>query len=43
VSASIHFETSSFAASGWEGAFYPRGLKSPAYLAYYADHFDAIG
>ena len=38
----IHLGTSSFTASGWEGSFYPRGLKSSDYLAFYADHFDSV-
>ena len=38
----IHLGTSSFTASGWEGPFYPRGLKSTDYLAYYAEHFDSV-
>lgn len=39
---SIYLGTSSFTASGWEGSFYPRGLKSSDYLAFYADHFDSV-
>jgi uncharacterized protein YecE (DUF72 family) len=38
----IHLGTSSFTATGWEGSFYPRGLKSSDYLAYYAEHFDSV-
>jgi uncharacterized protein YecE (DUF72 family) len=34
--------TSSFTASGWEGSFYPRGLKSSDYLSFHADHFDSV-
>jgi uncharacterized protein YecE (DUF72 family) len=34
--------TSSFTASGWEGSFYPRGLKSSDYLTFYAEHFDSV-
>lgn len=40
--ASIHLGTSSFTATGWEGSFYPRGLKSTDYLSYYANHFDSV-
>jgi len=39
---SIYLGTSSFTASGWEGTFYPRGLKSADYLAYYSEHFDSV-
>jgi len=42
VTSRIHLGTSSFTASGWEGSFYPRGLKSSDYLAFYADHFDSV-
>lgn len=38
----IHLGTSSFTATGWEGSFYPRGLKSSDCLAYYAEHFDSV-
>jgi len=33
--------TSSFTATGWEGTFYPKGMRSSDYLAFYADHFHA--
>lgn len=42
AAAPIHLGTSSFTATGWEGSFYPRGLKSSDYLAYYAEHFDSV-
>src|ERR1700737_2733155 len=29
--------TSSFTASGWEEAFYPKGMRSADYLAFYAN------
>ena len=38
----IYLGTSSFTATGWEGSFYPRGLKSADYLSYYAEHFDSV-
>lgn len=38
----IFLGTSSFTATGWEDSFYPRGLKSSDYLAYYAEHFDSV-
>ena len=31
--------TSSFTAAGWNGSFYPRGLRPSDYLAYYAERF----
>jgi uncharacterized protein YecE (DUF72 family) len=42
MTASIYLGTSSFTATGWEGSFYPRGLKTSDYLAYYAEHFDSV-
>ena len=42
ATAPVHLGTSSFTASGWEGSFYPRGLKSSDYLSYYADQFDSV-
>jgi uncharacterized protein YecE (DUF72 family) len=38
----IHLGTSSFAAAGWSGSFYPKGLKSAEYLAYYAEHLNTV-
>ena len=34
--------TSSFTASGWEGTFYPKGMRSADYLAFYAEHFHTV-
>ena len=34
--------TSSFTATGWQGSFYPKGLRPADYLSYYAQHFDAV-
>jgi uncharacterized protein YecE (DUF72 family) len=34
--------TSAFTASGWSGSFYPAGMKSPDYLAYYASQFRTV-
>jgi uncharacterized protein YecE (DUF72 family) len=34
--------TSSFTANGWQGTFYPRGLKTADYLTYYAEHFSTV-
>ncbi len=39
---SIHLGTSAFTAAGWEGSFYPRGMKSADYLTFYAQHFDTV-
>jgi uncharacterized protein YecE (DUF72 family) len=40
--APIHLGTSAFTAAGWEGSFYPAGLKPADYLSYYAQHFDTV-
>jgi uncharacterized protein YecE (DUF72 family) len=34
--------TSSFTASGWEGSFYPKGMRSADYLGFYAEHFHTV-
>jgi uncharacterized protein YecE (DUF72 family) len=34
--------TSAFTASGWPGSFYPGGMKSSDYLAYYASRFRTV-
>jgi uncharacterized protein YecE (DUF72 family) len=34
--------TCSFTASGWNGSFYPKGLKTSDYLAYYAEQFPTV-
>ena len=34
--------TSSFTATGWQGSFYPKGLRPADYLSYYAEHFDTV-
>jgi uncharacterized protein YecE (DUF72 family) len=39
---SIHIGTSAFTATGWEGSFYPAGMKSADYLTYYATKFDTV-
>src|ERR1700720_3293178 len=39
---SIHIGTSAFTATGWEGSFYPAGLKPADYLTYYATKFDTV-
>jgi uncharacterized protein YecE (DUF72 family) len=38
----IRLGTSAFTAAGWEGSFYPDGLKSADYLSYYATQFDTV-
>ena len=40
--AEIRIGTSSFTAKGWEGPFYPRGMKAAERLSYYATKFDAV-
>jgi uncharacterized protein YecE (DUF72 family) len=34
--------TSAFAANGWAGAFYPRGMKPHDFLSYYAKQFRTV-
>jgi uncharacterized protein YecE (DUF72 family) len=34
--------TSSFSATGWEGSFYPKGMRPADYLAFYAEHFNTV-
>ncbi|HKV03496.1 MAG TPA: DUF72 domain-containing protein [Candidatus Acidoferrales bacterium] len=38
----IHLGTSAFTAAGWEGSFYPAGMKPADYLTYYATKFDTV-
>jgi len=38
----FHLGTSSFTATGWAGTFYPKGMKSPEYLAQYAKTFRCV-
>jgi uncharacterized protein YecE (DUF72 family) len=38
----IHLGTSAFTAAGWEGSFYPTGMKPADYLSYYATKFDTV-
>jgi uncharacterized protein YecE (DUF72 family) len=38
----IRISTSAFTAAGWEGTFYPAGLKPADYLTNYAAQFDAV-
>ena len=38
----IMLGTLSFTATGWQGSFYPKGLRPGDYLSYYADHFDTV-
>ena len=40
--AEIHLGTSAFTAAGWEGSFYPVGMKPADYLTYYATKFDTV-
>ena len=42
MSTQIRLGTSSFTADGWNGAFYPKGMKSADYLAYYSSRFDTV-
>ncbi len=38
----IHLGTSAFTAAGWDGSFYPEGMKPADYLTYYATKFDTV-
>jgi uncharacterized protein YecE (DUF72 family) len=38
----IRLGTSAFTATGWEGTFYPAGMKPAEYLTYYATKFDTV-
>ena len=38
----IHLGTSAFTAAGWEGSFYPKGMKPADFLTYYATKFDTV-
>jgi len=40
--AELHIGTSAFTAAGWEGSFYPAGMKPADYLTYYATKFDTV-
>jgi uncharacterized protein YecE (DUF72 family) len=40
--AEIRLGTSSFTAAGWEGSFYPKGIKSADRLSFYAERFDTV-
>jgi uncharacterized protein YecE (DUF72 family) len=38
----MYLGTSSFTATGWEGTFYPKGMRSADYLAFYAEQFPTV-
>ena len=38
----LHIGTSAFTAAGWDGSFYPSGMKPADYLTYYATKFDTV-
>ena len=38
----IFLGTSSFTATGWQGSFYPQGMKSRDFLSYYASKFQTV-
>ena len=38
----MYLGTSSFTAAGWEGTFYPKGMRSADYLGFYAEHFPTV-
>jgi uncharacterized protein YecE (DUF72 family) len=42
MTAEIRLGTSAFTAAGWEGSFYPKGMKSADYLNFYSTRFDSV-
>jgi uncharacterized protein YecE (DUF72 family) len=38
----LRIGTSAFTANGWNGAFYPKGMKAADYLSFYAERFDTV-
>ena len=38
----IRLGTSAFTATGWEGSFYPAGMKPADFLSYYATRYDTV-
>jgi uncharacterized protein YecE (DUF72 family) len=40
--AEIRIGTSAFTARGWEGSFYPRGIKPAEYLSFYATRYNTV-
>jgi len=38
----LRLGTSAFTAAGWEGSFYPEGMKPADYLSFYATKFDTV-
>src|SRR5260370_35323723 len=40
--ADIRIGTSAFTAAGWDGSFYPRGMKPADFLSFYATKFDTV-
>jgi uncharacterized protein YecE (DUF72 family) len=39
---SLYIGTSAFTAAGWEGTFYPAGMKPADFLTYYATRFNSV-
>jgi len=39
---SLYIGTSAFTAAGWDGSFYPLGMKPADYLTYYATKFNSV-
>ena len=38
----MYLGTCAFTAAGWEGTFYPKGMRSADYLAFYAERFPTV-
>ena len=42
ASEQILLRTCAFTASGWQGVFYPKGMKSADYLTFYSQRFETV-
>jgi uncharacterized protein YecE (DUF72 family) len=42
MAAEIRLGTSAFSANGWQGAFYPKGMKTADHLNFYSTRFDTV-
>jgi uncharacterized protein YecE (DUF72 family) len=42
VAAEIRLGTMAFSADGWQGAFYPKGMKTADHLNFYSTRFDTV-
>jgi uncharacterized protein YecE (DUF72 family) len=42
MASEIRLGTMAFSANGWQGAFYPKGMKTADYLNFYSARFDTV-